>query len=142
MYLLLKDSKPANTILEYLKNKLDQAIKPEKEYNNEFIKKYIKESVYIFGAGKIGREIQTLLDGFNISIAGFIDNDIKKQGGGIKGIRVYSLAEVRKDAMVIVAVVHDTDIITQLKNGKYKNVILHGEFRRQSFKLLPSKIEL
>jgi organic radical activating enzyme len=52
--------------------------------------------IYIFGAGLIGANLTAVLQAYGI-LAGFIDNDIKKQHEGYKGYAVYSFEEYRKE---------------------------------------------
>ena len=62
-------------------------------------------SVYLFGAGLIGKSVKPLLQG-RLELLGFIDNDENKQGRIIEGLPVFPFDQVtcRKHTAVLVAV--------------------------------------
>lgn len=60
-------------------------------------------SVYLFGAGLVGKSVKHLLQG-KLEIIGFIDNDESKQGRMIEGLPVFRSDEVKYDGHTAVVV--------------------------------------
>lgn len=57
-----------------------------------------KEEIYIFGSGEAGKIVFRGLKELGISVEGFLDNDIKKQGTKICGLTVFSAGQVKESA--------------------------------------------
>lgn len=79
-------------------------------------------SVYLFGAGLIGKSVKPLLQG-RLELLGFIDNDENKQGRIIEGLPVFPFDQVtcRKHTAVLVAVSPEITE-TVLNDLKEKNI--------------------
>lgn len=61
----------------------------------QWFETHSKEKVVIFGAGKYGLKAKYLLETFfGVTVKAFGDNDVKKQGNFIDGIRCVSLEEI------------------------------------------------
>lgn len=89
------------------------------------------EKFYIFGAGDIGRGLYVTLSHFQM-FAGFIDNDVQKQGRGFCGqpVRSYRwFLENERDKMLIIAAneMNEQEISRQLREDNCK-FYLSGEF--------------
>lgn len=83
--------------------------------------------VYIFGTGVGSSIVQNCLKE-SVQIAGYIDNDKKKQGQLIGEIKVYDLEKIEKDSLIIISVmapVVRADIRSQLiANGFHQGKII------------------
>lgn len=80
----------------------------------------------IFGAGLNGRKLLSALNNNKITVRCFIDNDFAKQGTVIDGVPVLSLETAGKtypNGIIVVSPEQNSDIILQLKNSSYKQVI-------------------
>lgn len=79
-------------------------------------------SVYLFGAGLIGKSVKPLLQG-RLELLGFIDNDENKQGRIIEGLPVFPFDQVtcRKHTAVLVAISPEITE-TVLNDLKEKNI--------------------
>lgn len=108
------------------KNKIEELEKENVDLDdiNVIKEKIINEpnGVYIFGAGQIGRKLGLKLRLIGIKINGMIDNDPGKQGESIEGILCYNLGEIKKEALIIVAVKQKEAILKQLLQAGYRNV--------------------
>ena len=146
LYTLLKHSKPANIILDYLKDKMENT---EKSYSNEDSKLSKFESdlknldindIYIFGAGQFGHETLELLNGYKIKISGWIDNSIEKQGSYISGYRCYALNDKSielNSSLFIVSMMDSTSVIMQLESAGAKHIVSFGELKKKLFYIEP-----
>ena len=148
LYLLLKYSKPAKEILEYLKEKITATKDTEcKEkgisLRNTWRQKGIKE-VYIFGAGQYGKEMLLTLNNYETEIDGFIDNSSEKQGTMVNGKPCFGPEHIYKkeDALVIVAMASTEAVMEQLNRNAVCKRTTIGKIKKEFFKVLPSRIEL
>lgn len=102
-----------------------------------------RKEIYIFGAGKIGTEVQKTFE-FYTCFGGFIDNDKEKQLQGVNGSAVISLdefVETKRNAWIVIAVGNNYvgEIVEQLEvYGLVKNAdyFFHTEFMKQIFPIL------
>lgn len=98
--------------------------------------------IYIFGAGLVGSQVMATLCEYGI-LAGFIDNDERKQQTGYKGYQVCSLKEylMHRNGVIVVAVgvkILPT-ILHQLANEHLlegKDFYLHTEFFDRIFPII------
>lgn len=81
------------------------------------------DTLYLFGSGQIGRRLLFDMYVRGIKIHGFIDNDIKKHGKYIGEVPCKPLSEVRRKDGIIVAIKENANIIKQLSELGYYNVI-------------------
>lgn len=146
LYTLLKHSKPANTILDYLKDKIENTQKSFSEQNDRLskfksdLKNLDIDNIYIFGAGQFGHEALELLSGYDIKISGWIDNSIEKQGSFISGHMCYGLNDksIKLDnSLFIVSMINPTAVITQLNSYGAKHIMSFGELKKNLFYIEP-----
>lgn len=84
------------------------------------------KTIYIFGAGERGKIVNSILTSLKIETSGFIDNDVRKQGKTINGVKCYALSDVenlKEDISVIVSPLDNKKIMEQLE--KYNNFHLY-----------------
>lgn len=148
LYLLLKYSPPANSILDYLKEKImfysqnTFEIEGGTTGSNQELLINDVQNVFIFGAGQLGREMLFTLRTYDIKVSGFIDNSKLKQGLVIEGVECYS-PEYLKDrggCLVIVSMMNPEAVIEQLRHMKVMNVTTIGKLKKDLFKMLPKNI--
>ncbi|MCM1183195.1 MAG: glycosyltransferase family 2 protein [Roseburia sp.] len=148
LYLLLKYSRPANRILEYLRKKLDDSSeagntetlgykRPEHIWGASDIRE-----VYIFGAGQMGREMQLMLESYDIALCGFIDNAKSKQGTLINGKQCYAPEYLpgRKNFLVIVAMMDTEEVVHQLEAMRIANIVTMGALKKVLFSVEPKTL--
>lgn len=84
-----------------------------------------ERSIYIFGAGKIGRSYAVILRMLGICLNGFIDNDVKKDGKTYIGLECRRLENIGdKEALIIVAMKGNIEqIFEQLYRNGFNNMI-------------------
>lgn len=141
LYLLLKYSKPASTIMEYLKEKIIEYGDNTKQrilLQEKIINKGI-DKIYIFGAGQYGKEALAYLKAYDMAVDGFIDNDISKQGKEIEGINCYSIHTIRdfSSALFIVAMMDGEEVMCQLLDLGIPNAMKYGQVKQMLFKTDP-----
>lgn len=83
--------------------------------------------VFIFGAGKRGKDLLALLNQLEVvDVVAFIDNDFEKQKSGVNGKKCLSIKEAilagGQSEMVIVSSVNYEEIEQQLEKFNFKNV--------------------
>ena len=145
LYLLLKYSRPAGYILDYLKEKLDSCleIKNKETIRLNFLEQRLLNKgiteVYIFGAGKMGQELQLMLVSYGLDFCGFIDNADEKQAIQVNGKNCYSPEYLygKESCLVIVAMMDTKEVIVQLKEMKIANIITIGELKKELFFMEP-----
>lgn len=147
LYLLLKHSKPAKFILDYLIKKIEeQKLITNKEKYDLKIKLGLENTkeIYIFGAGQVGKEALEMLKMYGVNIAAFVDNDKEKQGTKIEGIECKSIVELenKKNALFIVAMMNMDEVLAQLKNLGVETVFQYGEIKKELFKCTPIKLKI
>lgn len=146
LYLLLKYSRPANDILDYLKEKLcGLQSSNEEAYGSKILEKWFKKNlreIYLFGAGQMGLETELTLASYRIDICGFVDNAKEKQGTQIHGKPCYSPEYLRgrRDILVIVSMMNPDDVVCQLKAIDVENIILIGELKKALFFVEPKTL--
>lgn len=146
LYLLLKYSRPANDILDYLKEKLRSLQGRDEEFSGlKILEKWFKKNVreiYLFGAGQMGQETRLTLASYGIDICGFIDNAKEKQGTQIHGKTCYLPEYLRgRDHILVVVSMMDTDeVVRQLQAMNVENVILLGELKKALFFVEPKNL--
>lgn len=77
------------------------------------------KSVVVFGAGSGGREILKMLEFLNKRPSFFVDNDSKKWGMDIEGIRVIPVEELKKldpGVIVIGSTIYEDEMIEQVES--------------------------
>lgn len=148
LYLLLRYSRSANTILNYLKNKIEYY---ERKADREDIrltelKKHWETegitNLYIFGAGQYGKEMLLTMNHYGFPVKGFVDNSKKKQGKKICKIDCISPKEMqdKRNSMVIVAMLSPNEVIQQLIDEDVKHITTSGAIKKALFKIAPNKI--
>ena len=149
LYGLLKNSGPADTILDYLKENALSRYESAKsqpvsvQFGKAILKKVlpINTLIYLFGAGCYGKEMARCLRSFEVIPEAIIDNNPDKQGSIIEGIRCCSLQEIDSSmdrVLVIIAVSGDTkEIRKQLEEYGVKNILTYNQVNQFLFKLLP-----
>ena len=149
LYLILKYSKPANIILDYLKSKIEETsrtnvIEKDKYSLESVFKEQGIERVYIFGAGQYGKETLATLNAYNVKVENFIDNDKNKHGTEIEKIVCCSLQNVydKDNSLVIVAMMHDKEVLNQVEEYGVNHILTCGQLKRMLFKVTPSKFIL
>lgn len=100
------------------------------------------EKIYIFGAGYLGSEIRNIV-GHLECLAGYIDNDVKKQNSGVNGVPVLSLEQYmslnQKGIIVIAVEKYVSEIEKQLGDrGLFKedNYFIWDDFLKRVLPLL------
>ena len=64
-----------------------------------------RKEIYIFGAGTYGEELRNVLEKYDV-FAGYIDNDVEKQGCGYNGAKVIPFGkstDIIKEKWIVVA---------------------------------------
>lgn len=150
LYLLLKHSRPANRILEYLREQLEIHKKPEcskdlglKELKMKWAEQGIKK-LYIFGAGQMGKEMLQTLKSYGFSVDGWVDNAKEKQGAIIEGLPCISPTQIQsqEQCLFLVAMMDAKAVIQQLQNMKISHIMTIGDCNRLLFRAIPSYIVL
>lgn len=145
LYLLLKYSRPANTILDYLKEKMDSCDRPEIENHTSVVSMKEKwdgcgiERIYIFGAGQMGKEMLETLRSYGIEAEGWIDNAKEKHGTMIEGIPCIGPEQIKdqKKCLFIVAMIDPSEVVEQLRQLHISHIATMGEFKKMLFRLTP-----
>ena len=149
LWTILKSSEPADTILDYLKSKMEESELPHDDIGDVhnicdlvFPGMNVDSSgVFIFGAGYYGKCMLEKLRMYEIPVEAFIDNDKNKWGKSIDGIPCCSVDRIKDDCnnpVVIIAVLADAnEIDNQLAQIGIKFVYRFKEINRRLFKLLP-----
>lgn len=91
----------------------------------EFVEK--NEEVYIYGAGKFGKDLLYNLERRNISVAGFCVTDDNYKNQQIDGKKLFKVTDViKKNAGIIVAVniYFQDEIIENIKKYDYDNFVV------------------
>lgn len=105
--------------------------KPKRYYHDQLLKKYgpfdfVKfKSVILFGAGLFIRFYIDSCNKNNIHILGIADNNKDKKGSVIDGVKIISLDELKAypyNTPIIVTVIHDIVVMSQLRNLGFHNV--------------------
>ncbi|MBU0762688.1 MAG: FkbM family methyltransferase [Candidatus Altiarchaeota archaeon] len=85
---------------------------------------YFEGSV-IFGTARLGREIHSILRRNEIEIMGFSDNDKRKWGRRIDGLKVTPPSNLQSEQKIIIASKSFHEILSQLRVAGHKNVFPH-----------------
>jgi glycosyltransferase involved in cell wall biosynthesis len=149
LYELLVSSEPADTVLEYLKEKTLETYGQELPYpvsvqmGKEFLNKLlpINTKLYLFGAGYYGKSMARKLRDYEIIPEGIIDNDKSKHGTVIENIRCCGIEDIDKAVdrvLVIISVSGDIESIReQLNRHGFNNVLTYQQVDQYLFKILP-----
>lgn len=148
LYLLLRYSHSANTILNYLKDKIEYYDKKtdKEDIGLTKLKKHWEAegitNLYIFGAGQYGKEMLLTMNHYGFSVKGFVDNSEIKQGKKICKTDCISPKEIqdKQNSMVIVAMLSPNEVIQQLKDEDVKHITTSGAIKKALFKITPNKI--
>ena len=62
------------------------------------------QCLYLWGAGYVGRYVKNLLLDRGITLTGYIDMNLVKQGQVINGLRVYDPEGIKRNGKIIVTV--------------------------------------
>lgn len=91
--------------------------------------------IYIFGASHNGKKVYRYLKKHLYTIAGFIDNDIDKQGGVLEDIRIYGINEIPDlESKILVYSKHWVEISEQLDSLGFNNYyFLEKDFFSEDF---------
>lgn len=145
LYLKLKNAKPADEILDFLKKKMTNLDMSEKNIKViENWKKSVPQRICIFGAGQMGEELQLLLKNYEVDIDSFIDNAEQKWGRKKNSVLINSPSYIQniKDVLVIIAMMDVTSVQEQLKRMNVIQVTTIGEIKKYFWNILPLKLEL
>ena len=152
LYMLLRQSKPADEILEYLKERLLNSPKTDCKKNNELIKTlFYKHSgrkinnIYLFGAGHFGKMLLGDLRSRGIEPTGFIDNDSSKHNTIIEGIKCFMLTDLAgslEDSLVVISIQNGLDVLAQLKQFGVENVMEYSQINKWMFMCEPQEFDL
>ncbi len=150
LYLLLRQSKPADEILIYLKEKLQASPKSNAKNNNLILQDLfcnrfgrLMKNIYLFGAGYFGKMLLEDLRLRGIEPAGFIDNDSKKWNTKIEGVNCYGLKDLDlSESLVVVSIQNGKEVVHQLKQAGVKNIMEYQEINKRLFMCEPQTFEL
>ncbi|WP_176253523.1 glycosyltransferase [Enterocloster alcoholdehydrogenati] len=145
LYLLLKNARPASTILDYLREQLKTAAEDDKSHSTIPIS--VKENlcflksrnIWIFGAGQMGREMLETLYAYGITISGWIDNAKEKWGTKIEGICCIGPAQIvdQEEGLFIVAMLDPSEVVEQLHGLGIKHIAVMGDIKKVLFHYEP-----
>lgn len=102
-----------------------------------------RKEIYIFGAGTYGEELRNVLEKYDV-FAGYIDNDVEKQGCGYNGAKVIPFGkstDIIKEKWIVVAgsEKNEAAISAQLEKAglcNEKDFFLHDFFIRKIFPII------
>ena len=144
LYLLLKYSKPADTILEYLKKRLNDCEKSDRpdEKSKHLQERLVPqgiERIYIFGAGQMGRELLETLRSYGIEASGWIDNAKEKHKTVIEGLPCMGPEQIKdqEKCLFIVAMLDPSEVVEQLKRLSVSHFAVMGDIKKSSFCIAP-----
>ncbi len=81
-----------------------------------------KPKIYIFGAFRNGAKFSKYCQNLGLKVAGFIDNDVLKQGTEFHGVPVLPVSAINKDDLVLIASGrHSVEIQKQLNKLGHKH---------------------
>ena len=93
------------------------------------LREWLQEGIYIFGAYTVGVYVAHEAARQGIEIKGFIDNDSRRSGSTLEGVKVFSPAQVDLGkAVVVIASGHHTNAISQQVSGVCEKVLNMSEF--------------
>ena len=144
LYLLLKYSKPADTILEYLKKRLidceksDRPDEKSKHLQERLVPQGI-ERIYIFGAGQMERELLETLRSYGLEASGWIDNAKEKHKTAIEGLPCMGPEQIKdqEKCLFIVAMLDPSEVVEQLKRLSVSHIATMGDFKKRLFCITP-----
>lgn len=152
LFELLDSSKPADTIIGYLKEKIDQyydvdadTMSARKKIIDDYLNSIIPKDleIYLFGGGYYGKVMARKLNSYGLTPNAIIDNDRKKHGNLIEGILCCGLEDIKMSVdkmLVIIAVSGDVkDIRNQLEAFGVKHILTYREMDQVLFKILPPR---
>jgi glycosyltransferase involved in cell wall biosynthesis len=154
IYFLLKFGTPADKVLSYLEKKI--GFSESKNQAKENFEKILfenlgcfqgkgKPKIYLFGAGVYGKNLAVRLQSYGIKIAGFVDNDIYKQGKNVSGVPCFSidrLIEHREVSVVIVSTLRYTEeVFSQLRDA-HIDAVPYYKVNRQLFQYAPQDFNI
>lgn len=145
LYLNLRNAKPADEILYFLKEKLENCVIPKEQLQIiEDWKKSNAQKICIFGAGQMGGELQILLKNYGIEIDSFIDNSEQKWGEKKNGILINSPSYIQnmKDVLVIIGMMDIIPVQHQLEKMNVIHITTIGEIKKIFWNILPLQVEL
>lgn len=127
--------------IEKIEKKFLDSISINENKEIEFKKKYGKPLV-IFGAGQYGIRLNYELTARDVFPLYFIDNDRKKKGKVIAGIKCYPVEYIKENlnVSIIIAQKAYTEAYNQLKNIGAERIILKEEIDAELLKIQPSRI--
>ncbi|MCC2224239.1 MULTISPECIES: glycosyltransferase [Roseburia] len=150
LYVLLKQSPKADTILGYLKDKLLAFVEDEimsdgtgdmnllfPEWKDKGV-----DRICLFGAGDYGKRMLNELQLRGFLVHSYIDNDEKKWNTRICGIPCYGmdyLVKHQEHTAVIVSALAEDEIKLQLKKNNIKYIKKYSEIYKKLFYCEPLK---
>lgn len=141
LYLNLKNSRPADEVLFYLKKKIKEMnITGERQINQIDSNRH----VFIFGAGQIGGEALDLMRSYDIKVDAFLDNDIAKWGNFKCGIEIKNPSFLKEvdNAFVVVSMMDTRQVEEQLYKMNVKNISTLHELKKKLWYNLPKILEV
>lgn len=151
LYLLLRNMKPAVSILAYLKERIKNEKERYRSWNEYYAVNKLfpevrnkSEKVYIFGAGNFGKYMLAALKSFGCHVTGFLDNSKAKQNSLIEGIRCYSpygIGDIGENTVVIISMEsHVEEVRQQLEAMKVKHIFTFQQVQQRLFGKIPQKL--
>lgn len=152
LYMLLKLSPKASTVLPYLRNTLENMEVPSvglsciSEFKNVLANASGNNAgeIVLFGAGQYGRMLLGDLKNREINVDEFIDNDREKDEMYIDGIQCHTfeyLLKKKEKVLVIISMLHEDKVIEQLRNAFVPYVLEYAEIEKMLFEYSPITIE-
>jgi len=81
-----------------------------------------ERTIYVFGAGEVGRFVIAFLQEREIRIARVIDNYSSKQGSSVVGISICSwegyLQQATENDLILISLLHEEEVLKQLEYAK------------------------
>lgn len=142
LYTLLKNQKPSDEIIPYLRNKISGLKRSENDKDEKLLSEL--GEVCIFGAGQMGGEIYEILNQYGIDINCYIDNNSDKWGS-YKNNKIVNSPEYltnHVNLQVVISVMDPTEIKLQLEKMNIKKILTIGDIKKRLWYTLPKKLIL
>lgn len=96
---------------------------------NAVIKNYNSGELYIFGAGRNGKELLIDLNSYHVEVSGFIDNNHELKtvhGKGVISFQAF-LKSANKNDFVLISCADHNEIEEQMQNAGWENYMYYGD---------------
>lgn len=153
LYLRLWFMPPADDILDYLKKRIFKEYEKKLSnrdklsgHKNIILNNFnIKQKIFLFGAGDIGKYLLFKLRIYGIYVEGFIDNDKAKQGTELYGTLCFDpnvLKGIEDNCAVIISMTsHVQEVAQQLQSLGIQHVLTCREIEKYLFQQTPVNLE-